>query len=223
MGYQSPEIIGAWLDTPVVARVKNCRTDDGSPCPPVVESVVWPVIPTEVAGERVYRATDRPVFAGIEGGFLLGGVFLKPTVVPSCPAPNEKSAAEQQLVPYCPIRSVDGLTISPMGSIDAPRFELVVVRVHVNDPLAAECPTAALADCKAAIVVESVVWRSDVVVAARPSAGPAGSSAGLRVSPSASIGPSAQSSAAAGSPDPSASPLDPPAPPSPTLPPPVAS
>jgi hypothetical protein len=47
-----------------------------------------------------------------------------------------------------------------MSTIDEPKDEIVVARVHVNDPLAAQCPAAVQASCKASIVVEAVVWRA---------------------------------------------------------------
>ena len=175
-----------WFNGPaVVVRVHThdaesagCSTELVAACQAavVVEAVVWPTVPTEIAGERVYRAVDQSSFAGMKGSFLLGGVFLKPDLVPPCPAPIDKSAAEQQLIPYCYLESIDGLLISPMSSIDEPTNEIVVARVHVNDPLAAECPAAVVAGCRAAIVVESVVWRSDVLVNASPTAGPGGPS-----------------------------------------------
>ena len=207
----NPPALGGWLGMPVVVRAKGCTWDNGTPCPPVVMAILWPAVPTKVAGERVYRATNQTLFAGMNGSFLLGGVYLKPDVVAPCPAPIGQSTAEQQLLPYCFVQSIDGLKISPMSSIAEPGKELVVARVHVNDSLAEQCPAAALADCKAAIVVESVVWRSDELITAAPSMGANSSGAASLVAPSTNptepstgMGPS--------SPSPGASTLLPPTP-----------
>ena len=165
VGYSSPEVLSGWVGAPVVARMKGCTLDNGTPCPPVVMALVWPTVLAEIAGERVYRATDKASFAAIKGSFLLGGRFAKPSVVPPCPAPVGKSEAEQQLIPYCYLPSIDGLQLAPKSSIDEPNDEIVVVRAHVNDALAAQCPAAVQGDCEAAIVVESLVWRSDALFA----------------------------------------------------------
>jgi hypothetical protein len=37
---------------------------------------------------------------------------------------------------------------------------VVIVRAHVNDPLAADCPSAVRTACEQSLVVESVVWSS---------------------------------------------------------------
>ena len=213
----NPFSLGSWLGAPIVASMKGCTWDNGTPCPPVVMAIVWPTVPTEVAGERVYRATNQASFAAIKGSFLLGGRFSKPDFVPPCPAPIDKTAAEQQLLPYCYLRSIDGLQLSPMSNIDESKGEIVVARVHVNDPLAAQCPVAAQADCKAAIVVESVVWRSDAN--AVPTAGPAGPSSAPSAGTSTTlVGPSTGTGAGTAppppNPNPSASALSSPMPPS---------
>ncbi len=168
LGNPDDRVLGGWLGEPVVALVKTCTYDDGKTrCPSMVSQVVWPAIPDAISGERVYRATDSLNFPA--GSFLLGGRFTKPTVVPPCPAPIDKSAVEQQLIPYCFIQTIDGLQLAPMSTIDEPNDEVVVARVHVNDPLAAQCPAATLADCQASIVVESVVWRSGELLVGQPS------------------------------------------------------
>jgi hypothetical protein len=132
-------------------------------------ALVWPTVPTEIAGERVYHATDLASFAAIHGSFLLGGRFTKPSVMPPCPASVGESDAELQLIPYCYLLNIDGLELAPKSSIDEPNNEIVVARVHVNDPLAAQCPDKSRSDCEASIVVESVVWRSDELIKAIPS------------------------------------------------------
>jgi hypothetical protein len=94
----------------------------------------------------------------------------KPDVVPTCPAPIDQTQAELQLIPYCSWVSIDGLQVAPKSNINEPKNELVVARVHVDDPLAAECPATVAEQCKGAIVVESTVWTSDVLVGPMPSA-----------------------------------------------------
>jgi hypothetical protein len=176
-------LVEPWDGSPIVVRVHthdaeaaSCAADNKAKCDAslVVEAVVWPVVPAEINGEKVYRATDEASFATLTGSFLLGGRFTKPDFFPSCPVPTNDTAAEQRLLPYCYVRTIDGLQLSTNSSIDESNNEIVVVRAHVNDPLAADCPPATQAQCKAAIVVESVVWRSDTLINAMPSgfAGP---------------------------------------------------
>ena len=175
---KSASLIEPWLSSPIVVRVHthdpeaaSCAAANKATCDAsvVVEEVARPVIPTAISGEPVYRATDQATFSKLTPSFLLGGVYLKPEFVPPCPMPLDKTQAEQQLLPYCYIQTIDGLQLSPKSNIDEPRGELVVVRAHVNDALAADCPTATQADCKAAIVVESVVWHSDAAIQVSPS------------------------------------------------------
>ena len=178
-------LVQTWLGSPVVVRVHthdpeaaSCAAAHSAACNAsvVIEEVVWPVIPTQIAGEKVYLASDQATFSTLTHSFLLGGVFLKPEFVPPCPMQNE-TAAEQQLLPYCYVLTIGGEQLSPMSSIDEPRGELVVVRAHVNDPLAADCPASTRSACQSAIVVESVVWHSDAAIGPSPSAGAARPSA----------------------------------------------
>jgi hypothetical protein len=182
---KSASLIEPWQGSPIVVRVHthdpeaaSCAAANKATCDAsvVVEEVVWPVIPTAISGERVYRAADQAVFSKLTRSFLLGGVFIKPQLVPPCPMPLDKTQAEQQLLPYCFIETIDGLQLSPMSNIDEPRGEIVIVRAHVNDALAADCPAATQADCKAAIVVDAVVWHSDAAIQVSPSFGLAGPS-----------------------------------------------
>ena len=166
----NPPAFGDWLGAPVVARMKGCSWDNGTPCPPVVMAVVWPEVPTQLNGERVYRATDQASFP-TSGSFLLGGRFAKPSVMPPCPMRIDTTAAEQQLIPYCYVLSIDGLDVAPMSNLDEPNNEIVVARVHIDDPLAAQCPASTRPGCEASIVVESVAWRSDALLSASPSDG----------------------------------------------------
>jgi hypothetical protein len=214
-------LVQTWLGSPVVVRVHthdpeaaSCAAEHSVSCNAsvVAEEVVWPVIPTQIAGEKVYRASDQATLSTFTHSFLLGGVFLKPELVPTCPMPMNETAAERQLLPYCYVLTIGGEQLSPMSSIDQPRGELVVVRAHVNDPLAADCPAAARSACQSAIVVESVVWHSDAAIGSSPSAGaarPSATNGSSRASgPSALAGPVSSAVASpppVGSPAPNAS------------------
>ena len=158
-----------WLNGPAIVmrahthdpEAGQCAADQQAACEAavVVEAVVWPTVPTEINGERVFRATDQASFP-TSGSFLLGGPAIKPSVMPPCPAPIDKTNAEQQLIPYCYFLSIDGLGVAPMSQLDEPNGEIVVARVHTHDPLAVQCPADVQTACEASIVVESVVWRS---------------------------------------------------------------
>jgi hypothetical protein len=170
--------LNGWLDGPAIvirththdAAAQQCSADARAACEAavVVEAVVWPVVPSQIAGEHVYRATDQASFASLKGSFLLGGLVTWPDVVPPCPSEAGPPGDGQGLLPYCYWPSIDGLALSPKGSFDEPGNEIVPARVHVNDPLAAECQPAVLADCQAAVVVESVVWTSNPYGTASP-------------------------------------------------------
>jgi hypothetical protein len=215
----SMEALRGWFGGPAIVMRVHTHDPGAAKCAAylqsrcesavVVEAVVWPTVPTQINGERVYRATDQASFP-TSGSFLLGGHVTKPSVMPPCPAPIDKTAAEQRLFSYCNAFSIDGLYVAPMSNLDEPNNEIVVAKVHLHDPLAAQCPAVSSAVCETAIVVESVVWRSseDAASAIPTSAAsttipsnPA-SGEGVGPAPSAPIasGPSAGSgSASAGS------------------------
>jgi hypothetical protein len=178
------EALTGWLNGPaIVMRVHThdpdaagCSADQKSSCNAavVVEAVVWPVFP-QIAGERVYRAADQASFP-TTGSFLLGGPFAKPQFVPPCPMQPGLNASEQQLIPYCYILRIDNLELAPQSNIDEPNGEIVVARVHIDDPQAAQCPASDRAQCQAAIVVEAVVWRGETpATSASPAPGETGS------------------------------------------------
>ena len=127
----------------------------------VVEAVVWPAVPTEVNGQHVYRGEDWQSFKTLKGSFLLGGLFEESELESPCQTP---AASEWKgvldLFAACPYPQIDGMALAAKSSIDEPNDEIAVARVHVNDPEAAKCPSDYRAQCKAAIVVEAVVWRS---------------------------------------------------------------
>jgi hypothetical protein len=160
----------------------------------VVEAVVWPALPTQIAGERVYRAGDQRSLPQT-GSFLLGGVVTTPDVVPPCAMRLNVTAAEEDLIPYCTWAAIDGVHVAPK-SVDLTdlRNRYVVARVHLNDGEAALCPVAIQADCKAAIVVEQVVWTgASVAAASTPSSEPTGAVNPASPPPAPPSGPAATS------------------------------
>jgi hypothetical protein len=200
--------LGGWIDQSgfgpaIVARVHThdaeaaqCASADQADCQAsiVVEAVVWPAVPTQIGGERVYRAADQASFP-TAGSFLLGGRVTKPDLMPPCPMPLDKTAAEQQLLPYCYWVTLDGLALSPMSNFDEPKNEVLVARVHINDPLAAQCPATTQSDCEAAIVVEAVVWRSSPYGTASPTPVGETPAASLNAASTEGTGPVASESA----------------------------
>jgi hypothetical protein len=216
-----------WLNGPaIVMRVHThdpeaaqCGADQKAACEAavVVEAVVWPAVPTEINGERVYRATDQVSFPS-SGSFLLGGPATKPSVMPPCPAPVDQTNAEQQLIPYCYFLSIDGLGMAPMSTLDEPNGEVVVARVHTHDALAVQCPPENRPSCADSIVVESVIWRSTEAVATAtpssvassttPSNPASGEGSGPVSSASIGTGPSAGTASASAGSASSVGPLD---------------
>lgn len=126
-----------------------------------------PYLPTTFQGQRVYRAADEALFAGLPGSFMLGGVLTYPDVMPPCASEAGPPGRGQGLVPYCYWPSIDGLAISPKTPVDAPNGVSVVARVHVHDPSAADCIADVRPDCEAAIVVEQIVWTNAVAQAGK--------------------------------------------------------
>jgi hypothetical protein len=154
----NPYVLSGWVGAPVVVRAKGCLLDNGTPCPPVVDAVVWPVVPTEIGGERVYRAADQASFP-TSGSFLLGGRVAMPDVIPPCPMPIDRTTAENDLIPYCYWQAIDGIRVAPkVDALADLRDRVVVARVHVDDPEWVGCPATVQAQCQAAVVVEEVVW-----------------------------------------------------------------
>jgi hypothetical protein len=136
----------------------------------VVEQVVWPTVPDRVDDQHVYRAADSAQFDKLEGSFLLGGFVTaaasqtdglmgaasEPTSQP-CELPP-RPTADQLLLPYCPMASIDGRQIAPASKVQPATNQIAVVRAHVNDARAAQCPAGVKPDCEKAIVVEQAVW-----------------------------------------------------------------
>jgi hypothetical protein len=135
----------------------------------VVDSMVWPTVPTEVNGEHVYGSTElgnvevAGTLKNLPAGFMLGGVVTveNPAVI-AAPCADYGSEAEQQLLVTCrPQVAIGGEPIAPDSNFNAVDGQIVVVRVHVNDALAAQCPADVRTACEQAIVVDSVVWTSN--------------------------------------------------------------
>ncbi|HEU6439357.1 MAG TPA: hypothetical protein VFC12_02855, partial [Terriglobales bacterium] len=107
----------------------------------VAEEVVWPIVPMEFAGERVFRAADSATYGTLSHSFLFGGLSVYGIFM----------------------ASVDGEQVSLASSFNAVEHSIatdgyiVVVRAHFNPPWA-QCPSQIRAECASAIVVESVVW-----------------------------------------------------------------
>ncbi len=220
----APEGSGAlsgWVGGPaVVMRVHThdleaaqCGADQKAACEAalVVEAVVWPTVPNEIDSERVYRATGQASFPS-SGSFLLGGPATKPSVMPPCAMQVNLTAAEQQLIPYCDVLSIDGLSVAPMSNLDEPNGEVVVARVHTHDPLAVQCPPENRASCASSIVVESVVWRSSESAATAAPSSVASTTSPSNPASGEGSGPAGSSSAGTSASSGSAQSVEPPPP-----------
>jgi hypothetical protein len=115
-------------------------------------------IPTQIDGERVYRAVNQASFP-TSGTFLLGGPVTMPDPIPPCPMQPNLTMGEKDLIPYCYWQAIDGIHVAPkIDTLADLRNRIVVARVHIGDAEAALCPVTIQVQCKAAIVVEDVVW-----------------------------------------------------------------
>ena len=170
-----------WANRPLVLRVHThdteaarCSAAKQAACEAavVVEAVVWPTVPVQIGGENVYSGSDlRSMFGAgtygtLRGSFLLGGVVsvVKPNWAPgACATATTGQQVLSQLISDCvtPYVSVDGVAIAPMSGFQAIDGRVVVVRAHLNDPLAAQCQPDSRASCEEAVVVDSIVWSSD--------------------------------------------------------------
>ena len=136
----------------------------------VVEAIVWPTVPDEIDGEHVFRGSDQldGNLARLDRSFLFGGLVSVQATgqeYSECSA----STAASQLLAYCTpnLTAIDGVEIAPNSAIEAMADQVVVVRAHDNDPLAADCPAAVRTGCEQSMVVESVVWSSKPYSTAR--------------------------------------------------------
>ena len=156
--------VGALALVWLIGAVLASMPVTGPAVPPAVSGVVRGPngVPTQIDGQRVYRAVDQWKFPAA-GGFLLGGIVTNPSGMLPCPSQLDKSTAEQELIPYCFILAIDGLPVAPLSKLDKPNDEIIVARVHLNDRLAEQCPTSDRATCQEGIVVEAVVWRPDAL------------------------------------------------------------
>jgi hypothetical protein len=150
----------------------------------VVESVVWPVVPSEIDGQHVYRFGDVvSILTGSSpiptGSFLVGGpVSVFPASADPSQCANPPSVAYQQLRGYYACSAgyvIDGRPIALKSNFQGTSGEIVVAKAHMNDPLAAQCPadTNSQNSCRTAIVVDSVVWSSNPYQAAALTQSPA--------------------------------------------------
>jgi hypothetical protein len=102
--------------------------------------------------------------------FLVGGWWqVSPGAI--CPsAPGATRGRPHRLAPDTLCGGFAGLAVRSGGSTllvvvsrvpdgGPPEDELVVLRVHVNDPDAATCPPAQRSVCERAVVLDAVVWR----------------------------------------------------------------
>jgi hypothetical protein len=175
-------LLYSWANHAVVLRVHThdpeaaqCSAAKRAACEAavVVEAVVWPTVPSEINGQQVYRGSDlRSMYSAGTFGNLLSGSFLLGGVVSvtendwapgACATPADLNAAGQQLLNQCgPTEvSIDMAAIAPGSTFDAVDGQVVVVRAHLDDALAAQCPADLVTRCEEAIVVESVVWSSN--------------------------------------------------------------
>lgn len=166
---QGSEALVPWGDNPVVALV---RAQEEPACdswlqyscglPEVaVEQVVWPAVPDEIDSQHVYRAADSAAYDKLKGSFLFGGFASGPQLDPEC-GPAAWPTAQALLLPDCmDTPFIDGVSIAPASKVDPAASQVVVVRVHVNDALAAGCSADIRSQCEQAMVVDSVVWSYD--------------------------------------------------------------
>jgi hypothetical protein len=130
----------------------------------VVEAIVWPTIPTQLDGQHVYggREINAAAAAGSLGSLpdslLLGGVVWEESAGTIGCSPPSPSAQDDLLANCVPTVMIDGAFVAPKSGFKAVSGQLVIVRGHVNDPLAAQCPANMRTACQEAFVVESVVW-----------------------------------------------------------------
>ena len=135
----------------------------------VVDSLVWPTVPTEADGEHVYGRTELGEMAAagtlknLPAGFMLGGVVtVENQAVIGASCADYGPEAEQLLLASCrPQVMIGGEPIAPGSDFNAVDGQIVVARAHVNDAIAAQCPADVRAACEQAIVIDSVVWTSN--------------------------------------------------------------
>ena len=197
------DLLYGWANQAVVLRVHThdseaagCSADKRAACEVavVVEAVVWPTVPSEIDGQRVYRGNDlrsllsAGTFKNLSGSFLLGGAVWVATndwAPGACATAADLNTAGQQLLQECgPTEvSIDMAPIALASNFDAINGQVVVVRAHLNDALAAQCPADLLTQCQEAIVVESVVWSSNPYVLTMPTPAPPFPTPTLNTSP----------------------------------------
>lgn len=165
--------VWSWADAPLVMRVHThdpeaalCTDSRRTLCESavVVETVVWPTIPSQFDGQHVYTGDEINSMAadgtigGLEGSILLGGVVWKQDTGTIACSPPPQSAQDELIANCVPTVTIGGAFVAPKSEFTSVTGQLVIVRGHVNDPLAAQCLPNTQSACTTAFVVESVVW-----------------------------------------------------------------
>ncbi len=129
----------------------------------VVESVVWPYLPSSIDGEHVYLGSDAwgGEIEKLSKSFLIGGLvgMSEGNVVSEC----KSSAAARELAVNCASFDTElgGAWIAPESAAELTNGWVVVVRAHFDQTLAAQCPADIRYECPQAVIVDSVVWSSN--------------------------------------------------------------
>jgi hypothetical protein len=104
----NPPALGSWIGAPIVARMKGCTWDNGTPCPPVVMAVVWPTVPTELvtgapSGADSSAASSASVSASVSASGApspgASSVALQSPGLKSSPSPVPKGPSESAHAP----------------------------------------------------------------------------------------------------------------------------
>jgi len=130
----------------------------------VVEAILWPTVPSQFDGQHVYGGDEISAAAAagsissLPDSLLLGGVVWAESASTIGCSPASPSAQDELLSNCVPTVTIDGAFVAPKSSFTAVTGQVVIVRGHVNDPLAAQCSADTQTACQEAFVVESVVW-----------------------------------------------------------------
>jgi hypothetical protein len=141
----------------------------------VIEGRYADGIPQTIDSEAVLRPSNIDELGpGDDRSFLLGGwsfdflgfVYACPIMIGSPPPLGP--VCGNQFLAETPVAFGEGARVLLDGwTPDIPAGP-VVLRVHVNDPLATRCAPAMREACAAMAVIEAVVWTGDHVTAAAP-------------------------------------------------------
>lgn len=168
-------VLRPWDDRLVVVRVHThdreaagCSEATRVACDEAVvaEEVVWPIVPMDTEGERVFRAADSETYGTLTRSFLFGGIASGGSLWGF-------NVDGEQIALRCP-----GFLARPW-SPPWSDGDIVVVRAHVNDPISDRCPDR-LAQT---IVLDSVDWWYDPYAAPYAIIPPATAQVGPSVGP----------------------------------------